>query len=92
MYIRLILGTLAAFFAIMLWSKTKDPAWKLVIIGTAVAYIEIVYHVLEMSEIAAGNVLFIGSVSVVTVLFSSLRTVFFVAAFLVMVIRQYRHH
>jgi hypothetical protein len=96
---RLILGALAAFFAIMLWSKTRDAAWMLIVIGVIVAYIGIVHSVLEIpgvaeilgiAEIAAYNTLFIGSVSLVTILLPALSMVFFIAALLVMVIRQRR--
>ena len=89
-YSRLILGALAAFFAIALWSKTRDTAWMLMAIGVIVMYIEIVYSILELIGIAAGNVLFIGSVSLPAILLPSMRIIFCAAAFLVMVIRQYR--
>jgi len=90
-YSRLISGALAVFFAIMVRSKTRDAAWTLLVIGIAVAYIEVVHSVLEMSGIAAGNTLFIGSVSLVTILLPVLSTAFFIAAFLVMIVRQRRY-
>ncbi|MCL1836441.1 MAG: hypothetical protein FWG46_02710 [Treponema sp.] len=89
-YSRLILGALAAFFAIVLWSKTRDAAWMLIVAGTVVMYVEIVYSILELVGIAAGNVLAIGSVSLPAILLPSLRMAFFIAAFMVMVVRQYR--
>ena len=91
-YSRLILGAVAAFLAIMLWSKTRDPAWMLMVIGIVVSYIEIVFSVLEMTGISAGNIMFIGSVSLAAILLPVLRMAFFIAAFLVMVIRRYRRH
>ena len=90
-YSRLILGALAAFLAIMLWSKTRDPAWMLMVIGIVVSYIEIVFSILEMAGISAGNTLFVGSVSLAAIMLPALRMAFFIAAFLVMVIRRYRH-
>ena len=88
---RLILGAIAAFFAIMLWSKTRDAAWMLMVAGTLVMYIEIVYSILETLGITAGA-LFIGSVSLAAILLPAFRMIFFAAAFLVMVVRRYRHH
>jgi hypothetical protein len=88
-YSRLILGFLAAFFAIMLWSKTRDGAWMLIVIGVIVAYIGIVHSVLEISGIEVAP-LYIGSVSLAAIPLPALSTVFFIAAFLVMVIRQRR--
>jgi hypothetical protein len=87
---RLILGALASFFAIMLWSKTRDAAWMLMVIGTIVAYIEIVYSILDLFGISGGNIL-IGSVPLVVILLPALRMIFFIAAFLIMVIRRYRN-
>ena len=90
-YSRLILGAVAAFLAIMLWSKTRDTAWMLMVIGTVVTYVEMVYSVLEMTGITAGNTLFVGSVPLAAILLPALRMAFFIAAFLVMVIRRYSH-
>jgi len=90
-YSRLILGAFAAFFAIVLWSKTRDIAWMLIVIGTIVAYIEIICSILEMLGITAGSNMFIGSVSIMAILLPALRMIFIIAAFLVMIIRRYRH-
>jgi uncharacterized membrane protein len=87
-YSRLVFGALAAFFAVMLWSKTRDAAWMLVVVGVIVAYIGTVHSVLEIQGTADFNIPFIGSVSLVTILLPALSTVFFIAAFLVMVIRR----
>ncbi len=44
---RLATGAIATFFAILLWSQTRDVSWVLVIIGTLVSYAEIVFTTLE---------------------------------------------
>jgi len=82
-------GAVAAFLAIMLWSRTRNAAWMLIIIGAIVAYIEIVYYVLEMFGMNF-NILFIGSVPIVSFILPLLRMFFFIAAFLVMIIRHSR--
>ena len=87
---RLVLGALASFFAIMLWSKTRDVAWMLMVIGTIAAYVEIVYAILNLFGISGGNIFMIGSMPLMSILLPSLPTVFFIAAFLVMVVRKYR--
>jgi hypothetical protein len=87
---RLLLGALAAFFAIMLWSKTRDMAWMLMVIGTIAAYVETVYAILEMFGITEPSRLSIGSVPVASILLPNLPTIFFLSAFLVMVTRKYR--
>jgi hypothetical protein len=88
---RLFLGALAAFFAIILWSKTRDVAWMLMVIGTIAAYAEIVYSILDIFGITGGNLLSIGSVPLASIVLPNLPTVFFIAAFVVMVIRKFRH-
>ncbi|MCL2881120.1 MAG: hypothetical protein FWF29_12825 [Treponema sp.] len=87
---QLIFGALASFFAIMLWSKTRDAAWMLMVIGTIVAYIEIVYSILDLLGITRGDTFLIGSVPVAAIVLPVLRMSFFIAAFLVMVVRRYR--
>jgi hypothetical protein len=86
---RLSLGALASFFAIMLWSKTRDLAWMLMVIGTLTAYVETVYSILSLFGIGH-RLLVIGSVPLLSILLPCLPTIFFIIAFAVMVIRKYR--
>jgi hypothetical protein len=74
----------------MLWSKTRDIAWMLMVIGTIAAYVETVYAILELFGITGDVVLSIGSVPLVSIVLPCLPTVFFIAAFAVMVFRKYR--
>ena len=87
---RLSLGALASFFAIMLWSKTRDAAWMLLVIGTIAAYVETVYSILNLFGISGGKFFTIGSVPLTSILLSCLPIIFFIAAFAVMVVRKYR--
>ena len=87
---RLSLGALAAFLAILLWSKTRDVAWMLMVIGAIAAYVETVYSILELFGITGSNLPSIGSVQVVSIILPCLPTVFFISAFAVMVTRKYR--
>ena len=86
---RLVLGALASFFAIMLWSKTRDVAWMFMVIGTIAAYVETVYAILNIFGIDSGNILMIGSVPLMSIVLPCLPMVFFIAAFMVMVVRKY---
>jgi hypothetical protein len=83
-------GALAAFFAIILWSKTRDTAWMLVVIGTLAAYVETVHTILTMFGITEPR-LTLGSVSLTTIILPNLKMGFFIAAFVVMVIRKLRY-
>lgn len=89
-YSRLVLGALAAFFAIMLWAKTRDTAWMLIVVSTIIVYVEIICSVLEMLGIMDGNFLSIGSVPLLGILLPALRMIFLIAAFLVMIVRHGR--
>ena len=88
---RLILGALASFLAIILWSRTRDVAWMLVIIGTITAYLGTIFDIMSQFGIAGGGSLAIGSLPLMSILLPSLQTVFIIAAFLVMLARKYRH-
>jgi hypothetical protein len=87
---RLLLGAVTAFFAIMLWSKTRNMAWMLMVIGMIAAYVETVYSILRMLGITELTNLTVGSVPLASILLPNLPTIFFLAAFLVMVGRKYR--
>jgi len=43
---RLVFGAFATFCAILLWSRSRDMAWTLVIIGAIVSYVDIVFATL----------------------------------------------
>ena len=63
----------------------------LMVIGTIAAYVETVYSILELFGISGDTVFSIGSVPLVSIVLPCLPTVFFIAAFAVMVVRKYRH-
>ncbi|MDR2247563.1 MAG: hypothetical protein LBE17_12985, partial [Treponema sp.] len=87
---RLALGALTAFFAIMLWSRTRDAAWMLMVLGMLTAYMEIIYSIVEMFGIPEGRSVTIGSVPLASILLPNLSTIFILSAFLIMVFRKYR--
>ena len=88
---RLVLGAMASFLAIMLWSRTRDAAWILVIVGTILTYVESVYSVLRLLGID-GGIFSEVPVFVISFLLTCLPTMFFIGAFAVMVARKYRRH
>lgn len=86
---RLVLGALATFLAIMLWSRTRDTAWMLVIVGIVTSYAESIYSIMRLFGMDIG-VLSIGSMSLLSILLPCLPLAFFTAALAVMVARKYR--
>jgi hypothetical protein len=85
---QLVFGAAAAFFAIMLWPRTRDIAWMLIIIGVIVSYIEIVHSILVIFGMGGGDLFLIGSVPLISFILPLLRMVFFIAGFLIMIMRQ----
>lgn len=86
---RLVFGAIAAFLAIVLWSKTRDSAWMFVVIATIVAYGDVVYATLETLGLVEADVLVLGGVSIFRVVLANLPTIFYAIAFGIMVFRRY---
>jgi hypothetical protein len=87
---RLILGAAAVFFALVLWSKTRDIVWMLVVIGVIAGYAETVYSVLQNFGITGQAGPVVGSVPFLSILLSNLPAAFFLAAFVTALTRKYR--
>jgi uncharacterized membrane protein YeaQ/YmgE (transglycosylase-associated protein family) len=83
---RLILGALASFLAIMLWSKTRDIAWMLMVIGTIAAYAGMACSILGILGITEG-----GPFSAASLILACLPACCFIAAFSVMIARKFHH-
>ena len=88
---RLGMGALAAFFAIVLWSKVRDLAWMFVVIGIMTAYVETVYTILNRFGVT-GDHFAIGRIPLAAIVLPNVRTAFFIAAFMVMVVRRLRRY
>jgi hypothetical protein len=89
-FCRLFFGAAAAFFAIMLWSKTRDIVWMLMAGGTITAYGENLYNVLNLFGISAFPAA-LTPVSLAAAALSNIPVLFFIAAFVVLLVRSYGH-
>lgn len=85
---RLGSGAVAAFFAILLWSRTRDMPWVLVIVGTIVLYAEIVYSTLARFGVVGRDAWTVSGVPLFQLLLANLPPAFYVAAFIVMIRRK----
>jgi len=88
---KLGMGAIATFFAILLWSRTRDIAWVLVIIGTLIHYAEVVFSTLVDFGILAGEELWnvTGSgIPVFKILLVNLPVLFYSIAFLTVIARR----
>jgi hypothetical protein len=86
---RLILGALASLLAIVVWSRTRDAAWMLMVAGILAGYAETLYSVLGVLGITAGTVFSVESVPIAALALVNLPVCFFIAAFSVMIARKF---
>ena len=85
---RLATGAIATFFAILLWSQTRDVSWMLVIIGTLVSYAEIVLTTLEVFGVVSDKIFYVSGFPVFKMVLVNLPLVFLTLAFISMIVRK----
>ena len=91
--IELVLGGIAAFFAILLWSKTRDAAWMAFIAGIVTSYAKTVYQLLVelgIIYISNSNIIEFFNIPLTTILFSVIPPLFFITGFVLMLLRNRR--
>ncbi len=81
-------GAVATFLAILLWSRTRDTAWMFIVIGTIVGYGRTVYQTLQIFGIIREKWVVIGGIPLADILFANLPLVFFIIAFIIMIVRK----
>ncbi|MBN1685593.1 MAG: hypothetical protein JW852_03015 [Spirochaetales bacterium] len=85
--VKLGVGALATFFAIVLWSMTRDSAWLFVIMGVILRYGGIMYSTFQFFGILTKETLLFG-IPIVTLLLTNLPYAFFTVAFIIMIVRS----
>jgi len=85
---RVIIGGIGTFFAVLLWSKTRDIAWIFVILGVIVEYIAIIYSTLEMFGVVGNNIITFYGVPVLKLFLAVLPMLFFIFAFITVIARK----
>ena len=91
--LELVLGGIAAFFAILLWSKTRDAAWMAFIAGIVTSYAKTVYQLLVelgIIYISNSNIIDFFNIPLTTILFSVIPPLFFITGFVLMLLRTRR--
>lgn len=84
--VKLVFGGIAAFLAIMLWSRTREPSWVCVVAGAVTGYAGIVYELLvKLGIVFARDCLFPGTeIPLSTLFFTVVPLAFVIAAFILM--------
>ena len=85
---RLLIAALAAFLAIVLWSRTRDVAWMLIVIGAIASYADIIFDLLVRFGLIDENAFSPLGIPLARMVFSNLPYLFLSAAFLVMISRK----
>lgn len=85
---RLTVVALAAFLAIVLWSRTRDLAWMLIVIGTIASYADILFELLSKTGLIDEASLSLFSLPLGRILLANLPYLFLSAALLVMIRRK----
>ncbi|MBR6080941.1 MAG: hypothetical protein IKP60_12390 [Treponema sp.] len=86
--IKLVLGGLAAFFSIILWSRTRDPAWMCLVAGTVIGYAGTVYNMLIDFGVAMTTTVTVFGIPLTTLLFTTVPPLLFIIAFILMIRRN----
>jgi len=86
--IRLFLGALGTFFAILVWSKTRNPSWIFIILGILFHYINIVFETLENFGIITNQIYNIGNIPILKILLTNMPMVFFIIGLIIFIVRK----
>jgi len=85
---RLATSAVAAFLAILLWSRTRDLAWMLIVIGVISSYADILFDLLARLGLVDESRYSLFGLPLGRILLSNLPYLFLCAALVVMVNRK----
>lgn len=83
-------GAIVTFFAILLWSHTREIEWMLVIMGALLKYVEILVHTLILLGVIQGDIYLIPKYVDVELVLKILPHIFYGAAFIVKLVKIMR--
>ncbi len=83
-------GARVTFFAILLWSHTREIEWMLVIMGAFLKYVEILVLTLMLLGVIQGDIYIIPRYVDVELLLKILPQLFYGAAFIVKLVKIMR--
>lgn len=86
--IKLVLGGIAAFCSILLWSKTKDAVWMNLIVGVVAKYAGVVYEILSVLGIIFPESIVFYGIPFSSLIFTALPDIFFIIAFILLLKRN----
>ncbi len=90
--IRLFLGGIIAFLAIMLWSRTRDFSWMFLVFAAVTGYSAVVFDLLiKLGFVVSRKILILGNeIPLVQLLLALVPGIFVIIAFVLMLIKTRR--
>ncbi|WP_294429290.1 hypothetical protein [uncultured Treponema sp.] len=90
--IKLLLGGIIAFLAIMLWSKTRDFSWMFLVFAAVTGYSSIVFDLLlKLGFVTSRQILVLGNeIPLIQLVLTIVPNFFVIAAFILMLIKTGR--
>lgn len=85
--IKLVLGGITAFLAILVWNRTRDVVWMALASGAIISYAGLVYELLVKLGIAGNTGPELFGISLVSLLFVLIPSIFFALAFILLILR-----
>ena len=80
--IKLVLGGITCFFAIMIMSKTRKLSWMFIVIGFLLSYAALVFEqMVNLGVLTNGNI-FIFGIPLTTLICTFVPSIFFLLAFI----------
>lgn len=86
--IKLVLGGILAFLAILVWSKTRDGAWFFLVSGTILAYCGVVYEMLKSFGIITKAFYLLLGIPIIDLFFVVIPALFFIVGFIIMIAKS----
>ncbi len=87
---RFAVAGVMTFLAIVLWSRTRDVAWMLIVIGAVSSYADVLFDLFVRTGLLNEDRLVLYGLPVARMVFSNLPYLFLSAAFIAMIVRKSR--
>jgi hypothetical protein len=86
--VKLVLGGVVAFLAIMLWNKTRDSAWISLIAGAVTGYAGLVFELLSKLGFFSASGITVAGLPFATLFFAIIPYLFYIVAFVLLLLRS----
>ncbi|GAB4365242.1 MAG: hypothetical protein Kow009_02040 [Spirochaetales bacterium] len=88
LFSRLIIGGSATFFAILLWSKTRDAGWMFVGLGVVAGYAETLYTALKQFGLIPSSLVVVKDIPLLDAVLVNLPFLLIMIGFIVTIVRR----